>query len=53
MLKYFFDKKVMINYLFEKGLLSSRFRGEYALRRYFMGEERCIVCKLCEVICLV
>jgi NADH-quinone oxidoreductase subunit I len=31
--------------------LSSRFRGEHALRRYPTGEERCIACKLCEAIC--
>lgn len=38
-------------YPFEKGIISSRFRGEHALRRYSSGEERCISCKLCEVIC--
>ncbi|CAN1255743.1 NADH dehydrogenase [ubiquinone] iron-sulfur protein 8, mitochondrial [Linum perenne] len=41
----------MINYPFEKGPLSPRFRGEHALRRYPTGEERCIACKLCEAIC--
>ena len=44
-------KKVTLNYPFEKGPLSSRFRGEHALRRYSDGEERCISCKLCEVVC--
>mmetsp|Transcript_16062 Transcript_16062/g.33541 ORF Transcript_16062/g.33541 Transcript_16062/m.33541 type:complete len:218 (-) Transcript_16062:293-946(-) len=43
--------KVTINYPFEKGVLSPRFRGEHALRRYPSGEERCIACKLCEAIC--
>lgn len=43
--------KVTINYPFEKGPLSPRFRGEHVLRRYPSGEERCIACKLCEVIC--
>ena len=43
--------KVTINYPFEKGPLSPRFRGEHALRRYPSGEERCIACKLCEAIC--
>jgi len=28
-----------------------KFRGEHALRRYSSGEERCIACKLCEVVC--
>ncbi len=50
-LRYFFKPKVTINYPFEKGQLSSRFRGEHALRRYPNGEERCIACKLCEAIC--
>ncbi len=43
--------KVTINYPFEKGPLSTRFRGEHLLRRYPSGEERCIACKLCEAIC--
>lgn len=50
-LKYFFKKKVTLNYPFEKGFISSRFRGEHALRRYESGEERCIACKLCEAVC--
>ena len=50
-LKNLFDRKATINYPFEKGPISSRFRGEHALRRYRTGEERCISCKLCEVIC--
>ena len=50
-LKYSFKPKVTINYPFEKGYLSSRFRGEHALRRYDSGEERCIACKLCEAVC--
>ena len=50
-LKYFFKPKVTINYPYQKGPISPRFRGEHALRRYPDGEERCIACKLCEVIC--
>lgn len=49
--KYMFKKKVTINYPYEKGPISPRFRGEHALRRYANGEERCIACKLCEAIC--
>ena len=48
---YLFRQKVTINYPYEKGPLSPRFRGEHALRRYPNGEERCIACKLCEAIC--
>ncbi|MEC8743514.1 MAG: NADH-quinone oxidoreductase subunit NuoI, partial [Pseudomonadota bacterium] len=50
-LKYFFKPKVTLNYPYEKGVLSPRFRGEHALRRYPNGEERCIACKLCEAVC--
>ena len=50
-LKYFFKPKVTINYPYEKGSLSPRFRGEHALRRCPNGEERCIACKLCEAVC--
>src|SRR4029077_4938177 len=50
-LRYFFKPKPTLNYPFEKGQLSPRFRGEHALRRYPNGEERCIACKLCEAIC--
>jgi NADH-quinone oxidoreductase subunit I len=48
---YVFKEKVTINYPYQKGPLSPRFRGEHALRRYPNGEERCIACKLCEAIC--
>lgn len=50
-MRFFFRPKVTLNYPFEKGPLSPRFRGEHALRRYASGEERCIACKLCEAIC--
>ncbi|MBP5855526.1 NADH-quinone oxidoreductase subunit NuoI [Marivibrio halodurans] len=50
-LKTMFKPKYTINYPYEKGPLSPRFRGEHALRRYPNGEERCIACKLCEAIC--
>ncbi|KAL1454652.1 hypothetical protein WDU94_010866 [Cyamophila willieti] len=48
---HIFKEPATINYPFEKGPLSPRFRGEHALRRYPSGEERCIACKLCEAIC--
>ena len=50
-MRYFFEPKATLNYPFEKGPISPRFRGEHALRRYPNGEERCIACKLCEAIC--
>jgi NADH-quinone oxidoreductase subunit I len=50
-LRYMFKPRMTINYPFQKGPLSPRFRGEHALRRYPNGEERCIACKLCEAVC--
>src|SRR2546429_9310134 len=50
-LRYMFRRPVTVNYPYEKGPLSPRFRGEHVLRRYPNGEERCIPCKLCEAIC--
>jgi len=49
--RYMFKRPVTVNYPYEKGPLSPRFRGEHDLRRYPNGEERCIACKLCEAIC--
>jgi NADH-quinone oxidoreductase subunit I len=50
-LKYFFKRKFTIQFPEEKTPSSPRFRGLHALRRYPNGEERCIACKLCEVVC--
>ena len=50
-IKESFKAKKTLNYPFEKGKISPRFRGEHALRRYPNGEERCIACKLCEAVC--
>ena len=50
-LRYMFKAPVTVNYPYEKGPLSPRFRGEHALQHYASGEERCIACKLCEAIC--
>ncbi len=49
--RYFFKRKVTIQYPEEKTPVSPRFRGIHALRRYPNGEERCIACKLCEAVC--
>jgi NADH-quinone oxidoreductase subunit I len=49
--KYFFRKKITIQYPEEKTPMSPRFRGQHAQRRYPNGEERCIACKLCEAVC--
>jgi NADH-quinone oxidoreductase subunit I len=49
--RYFFKKKVTVQYPEEETPSSVRFRGMLALRRYPNGEERCIACKLCEAVC--
>ncbi len=49
--RYFFRRKFTVQYPEERAPMSPRFRGKHALRRYPDGEERCIACKLCEVIC--
>ena len=49
--KYFFKKKITVQFPEEHTPISPRFRGLLALRRYPNGEERCIACKLCEAIC--
>lgn len=50
-LRYMFKPKATLNYPYEKGAISRKFRGQHALRLYPSGEERCIACKLCEAIC--
>ncbi len=37
-LRYMWKKPITVNYPYEKGPLSPRFRGEHALRRYPNGE---------------
>ena len=49
--RYLFRKKFTVQYPEERAPMSPRFRGLHAQRRYANGEERCIACKLCEVVC--
>lgn len=49
--RYFFARKITVQFPEEKTPMSPRFRGLHALRRYPNGEERCIACKLCEAVC--
>lgn len=49
--RYFFKKKITVQFPEETTPISHRFRGMLALRRYPNGEERCIACKLCEAVC--
>ena len=49
--RYLFGRKLTVQYPEERAPQSPRFRGLHAQRRYANGEERCIACKLCEVVC--
>lgn len=49
--RFFFTKKITLQFPEEKTPTSPRFRGIHAQRRYPNGEERCIACKLCEAVC--
>src|SRR5678810_1022891 len=49
--RYFWARKITVQFPEEKTPQSPRFRGLHALRRYPNGEERCIACKLCEAVC--
>ncbi|OGS91589.1 MAG: NADH-quinone oxidoreductase subunit I [Gallionellales bacterium GWA2_60_18] len=49
--RYFFARKITVQYPEEKTPQGFRFRGLHAQRRYPNGEERCIGCKLCEAVC--
>jgi NADH-quinone oxidoreductase subunit I len=49
--RYFFARKITVQFPEEKTPQSHRFRGLHALRTYANGEERCIGCKLCEAVC--
>ena len=49
--RYFFARKITVQYPEEKTPQGFRFRGLHAQRRYDNGEERCIACKLCEAVC--
>ncbi|MBF0161349.1 MAG: NADH-quinone oxidoreductase subunit NuoI [Magnetococcales bacterium] len=50
-LRYFFKPNITVQYPDERIPQSPRFRGEHALRRDEKGEERCVACKLCEIVC--
>src|SRR5712671_12271 len=65
-LRYMFQRPVTVNYPYEKGPLSPRFRGEHVLRRYPNGEDgsrrttrydidmtKCIYCGYCQEACPV
>jgi NADH-quinone oxidoreductase subunit I len=50
-LKYFFEKKVTVQYPEQKKPVKPRFRGRHVLKRYEDGLEKCIGCALCAAAC--
>ena len=48
---HLFSKKITVQFPEERIPISLKFRGLHALRRHPDGEDRCISCKLCEIIC--
>src|SRR3954462_13490314 len=49
--KYFFARKITVQFPEEKTPLSPRFCCLQCLRRYENCKARCIACKLCEAVC--
>lgn len=52
-LKHTFTAKDTLQYPEEKPYLSPRYRGRIVLTRDPDGEERCVACNLCSVVCPV
>lgn len=50
-LRHLFKPNITVQYPEQRTPMSPRFRGEHALRRDNNGEELCVACKLCEVVC--
>src|SRR5208337_4112329 len=48
-----FQKRVTVQYPEEKPYLAPRYRGRIILSRDPDGEERCVACNLCAVVCPV
>ncbi len=52
-LKHTFHKRETIEYPEEKAYLAPRYRGRIILSRDPDGQERCVACYLCAVVCPV
>jgi NADH-quinone oxidoreductase chain I len=50
-LKYFFSKKVTLQYPEEKWAVAPRWRGRHVLTRHPSGKIRCVACMLCATVC--
>lgn len=50
-LKYMFKRPVTIRYPEEKRKLPTRSRGRHYLTKWNDGQERCVGCELCAIVC--
>lgn len=50
-LKYGFKKPITLRYPEEKRKLPSRSRGRHYLTKWEDGQERCVGCELCAIVC--
>jgi NADH-quinone oxidoreductase subunit I len=50
-LKYFFSKKITMQYPDEKWEVAPRWRGRHFLPRHASGKTKCVACMLCATVC--
>lgn len=50
-LKYFFKRPITVQYPEEKRKLPARSRGRHHLTKWEDGQERCVGCELCAIVC--
>jgi NADH-quinone oxidoreductase subunit I len=50
-LKYFFTKKITLQYPDEKWDVAPRWRGRHVLTRHASGKIKCVACMLCATVC--
>ncbi len=50
-LKYFFSKKITLQYPEEKWEVAPRWRGRHVLTKHASGKIKCVACMLCATVC--
>jgi|UniRef100_A0A7C4AQ73 NADH-quinone oxidoreductase chain I len=50
-LKYFFSKKITLQYPEEKWDVAPRWRGRHVLTTHASGKIKCVACMLCATVC--
>ena len=50
-LKYFFSKKITLQYPDEKWPVAQRWRGRHFLPKHASGKVKCVACMLCATVC--